>query len=186
MTEEEIEVRTRKKRISFRKTEKIEEGKQKKISIDFGRQGGIFLGYAIIILGFYGIVANTVMTDRFDEWIPVAAMNRTLIIWPYLSSFRNFFLPFLLLFIVCFALTYKEDIPAYGIKASLWLVPIIIAQGFIFYWAMFGFSLEPFILQFLNLEGYVNILLLSLMVLNGSFLGMYLKKLVVTRKEKTN
>ena len=33
---------------------------KKKISIDFGRQGGVFLGYLIIILGFYGIIANTV------------------------------------------------------------------------------------------------------------------------------
>jgi hypothetical protein len=167
------------------KEEEVEEGKPKKrISIDFGRQGGIFLGYVIIILGFYGIIANTVMTDRFNEWIPIADMNRTLLIWPYLSFTRNLFAPFLLLYIVCFGLTFKEDIPAYGIKASLWLVPIIIVQGFIFYWVMFGFSLEPFVLQFLNLEGYVNILLLYSWALRGSVLGMYVKKLVVSRKEK--
>lgn len=165
--------------------EEVEVGKQKKrINIDFGRQGGIFLGYIIIILGFYGIIANTVMMDQFDEWIPFLDMDRTLLIWPYLSSSQNFFLPFLLLFIVCFALTYKEDIPAYGIKASLWLVPVIIAQGFIFYWSMFGFSLEPFTLQFLHLEGYVNIILLYSTVLIGSFLGMILKRLATTRKEE--
>jgi len=90
-----------------------------------------------------------------------------------------------LLFIVCFALTYKEDIPAYGIKASLWLVPIIIAEGFLFYWGMFGISLEPFTLQFLYLEGYINIMLLFLMVIGGSLLGMVLKKLVEKRKEGT-
>jgi len=164
--------------------EEVEVGKRKKrISIDFGRQGGIFLGYIIIILGFYGIIANTVMMDQFDEWIPFLDMDRTLLIWPYLSSSQNFFLPFLLLFIVCFALTYKEDIPAYGIKASLWLIPIIIAEGFIFYWLMFGISLEPFILQFLYFEGYINVMLLFLTVVSGSFLGMLLKKLVVKRKE---
>jgi len=167
------------------KKEGEEAGKQRKrININFGRQGGIFLGYVIIILGFYGIIANTVMTDRFGEWIFIGDMNRTLLIWPYLASFRNFFLPFLLLFIVCFALTFKEDIPAYGIKASLWLVPVIIAQGFIFYWSMFGFSLEPFTLQFLHLEGYVNIILLYSTVLIGSFLGMILKRLATTRKEE--
>ena len=164
--------------------EEVEVGKRKKrISIDFGRQGGIFLGYIIIILGFYGIIANTVMMDQFDEWIPFLDMDRTLLIWPYLSYSQNFFLPFLLLFIVCFALTYKEDIPAYGIKASLWLIPIIIAEGFIFYWLMFGISLEPFILQFLYFEGYINVMLLFLTVVSGSFLGMLLKKLVVKRKE---
>ena len=167
------------------KTEEVEVGERKRrISIDFGRQGGIFLGYAVIILGFYGIIANTVMTDRFGEWIFSVDMDPTLFIWPYLSAFRNIFLPFLLLFIVCFALTFKEDIPAYGIKASLWLVPVIIAQGFIFYWSMFGFSLEPFTLQFLHLEGYVNIILLYSTVLIGSFLGMILKRLATTRKEE--
>jgi len=165
--------------------EEVEVGKRKKrISIDFGRQGGIVLGYILIILGFYGIIANTVMMDQFDEWIPFLDMDRTLLIWPYLSSSLNFFLPFLLLFIVCFALTYKEDIPAYGIKASLWLVPIIIAEGFIFYWWMFGISLEPFILQFLYFEGYINVMLLFLTVVSGSLLGMLLKKFVVTRKEE--
>lgn len=167
------------------KKEGVEVGKQKKrISIDFGRQGRVFLGYTIIILGFYGIIANTVMLDQYNEWIPFTDMDRTLLIWPYLSSSQNFFLPFLLLFIVCFALTYIEDIPAYGIKASLWLVPIIIAQGFIFYWAMFGISLEPFILQFLYLEGYINVMLLFLMVVSGSLLGMLINKLVVMRKER--
>ena len=164
----------------------IELGTQKKrIRIDFGRQGGIFLAYTIIILGFYGIIANTVMTDLFGYWIPFLDMDRTLLIWPYLSSVKNFFLPFLLLFIICFALTYKEDIPAYGIKASLWLVPIIIAEGFLFYWGMFGISLEPFTLQFLHIEGYINLMLLFLMVIIGSLLGMVLKKLVVKRKEGT-
>lgn len=166
--------------------EEVEEAgiQKKRIHIDFGRQGGIFLGYAIIILGFYGIVANTVMTDRFGEWIPVAAMNRELLIWPFLSYSRNYFLPFVLLFFVSFALTLKEDIPAYGIKASLWLVPVVVAEGFIFYWAMFGFSLEPFTLLFLNIEGYINLLLLYSMVLSGSLLGMFLKKFIVSRKEK--
>ena len=166
------------------KKEGVEVEKQKKrVSIDFGRQGGIFVGYVIIILGFYGIIANTVMTDRFNEWIPFLDMDRTLLIWPYLSVSKNFFLPFLLLFIVSFALTYKEDIPAYGIKASLWLVPIIIAEGFIFYWGMFGISLEPFTLQFLYFEGYINVMLLFLTVIIGSLSGMLIKKFVVTRKE---
>ena len=167
------------------KKEVVEERKRKKrISIDFGRQGGVFIAYIIIILGFYGIIANSVMTNQYGEWIQFLDMDRTLLIWPYLSASRNFFLPFLLLFVVCFGLTYKEDIPAYGIKASIWLVPIIIAQGFIFYWGMFGFSLEPFVLQFLYFEGYMNVILLFLMVIGGSLLGMFLKKFVVARKER--
>ncbi len=164
----------------------FKEKRKKRIHIDFGRQGGVFLAYAVIILGFYGIIANTIMTDRYGEWIPFVDMDRTLLIWPYLSASKNFFLPFLLLFIVSFALTFKEEIPAYGIKASLWLVPIIIAEGFLFYWLMFGISLEPFSLQFLYFEGYVNVILLFLMVIVGSFLGMFTKKFVMLRKESVH
>ena len=169
------------------KKEVVEERiRKKRISIDFGRQGGVFIAYTIIILFFYGIIANTVMTNQYGEWIPVADMDRTLLIWPYLSASKNFFLPFLLLFFVCFGLTYKEDLAAYGIKASIWLIPIIVAQGFLFYWALFGISLEPFILQFSYFEGYINLLLLFLMVIAGSLLGMFLKKYVVARKEREN
>lgn len=164
----------------------VKEKRKKRIHIDFGRQGGVFLAYAVIILGFYGIIANTIMTDRYGEWIPFVDMDRTLLIWPYLSASKNFFLPFLLLFIVSFALTFKEEIPAYGIKASLWLVPIIITEGFLFYWLMFGISLEPFSLQFLYSEGYVNVILLFLMVIVGSFLGMFTKKFVMLRKESVH
>ena len=158
------------------KEEVEEEAIQKKrISINFGRQGAVFIGYLIIILGFYGIVANTIMINQYNEWIPFSDMDRTLLIWPFLSASKNFFLPFILLFFVCFGLTLREEIPAYGIKASLWLLPVIVAQGFLFYWWMFGVSLEPFVLQFLHLEGYINVLLLFLMILSGSLLGMYFK-----------
>jgi hypothetical protein len=85
-------------------------------------------------------------------------------------------LAIILLFSVSFILTYKEDIPLYGIKASLWLVPVIILQGFFFYIFMFGYSIDPFILQFGSGQGYFNILILYLTVLSGSLSGMSLKK----------
>ena len=167
------------------KKEVVEERKRKKrISIDFGRQGGVFIAYMIIILFFYGIIANTVMTNQYNEWIPFVDMDRTVLIWPYLSASRNFFSPFLLLFFVCFGLTYKEDIPLYGIKASIWLIPILVAEGFLFYWGMFGFSLIPFQLLFLFPQGYFNLMLLLLMTLSGSLFGMFTKKFIVKRKER--
>ncbi|MHA1329323.1 MAG: hypothetical protein ACTSRH_18745, partial [Promethearchaeota archaeon] len=71
--------------------------RRKRISIDFGRQGGVFIAYMIIILGFYGIIANTVMINQYGEWIHRTELDRTLLIWPYLSFSKNFFAPFLLL-----------------------------------------------------------------------------------------
>jgi len=90
----------------------------------------------------------------------------------------------ILLFIVTFALTYKEDIPQYGIKASLWMVPVIIVQGFFFYFFMFGFSIEPFILQFGSGQGYFNLLILYLTILSGSLSGMRMKKEINKRLDR--
>jgi hypothetical protein len=91
---------------------------------------------------------------------------------------------FVLLFLVCFGLTYKEDIPQYGIKASLWMVPTIIFMGFFFDILMFGLvDTVSFIYQFGSLEGYLNIVLLFLTVISGSLSGMTIKKEVERRKQ---
>lgn len=111
-------------------------------------------------------------------------MNRTLLIWTYATYAHSFFIGAILVFIVCFTMTYKEDIPHYGIRASIWLVPTIIMEGFIFYFVMFGVRLEPLILQFAHYEGYLNILILIGLTLSGSLISMKLKQLSVRKKEK--
>ncbi len=161
------------------------EVKKRNVKIDWGRQGGVILAYVIVLLGFFGIIANTIMIDRFGNWISHNDMDRTILIWPFLTYIQNFFLPLLLLFFMSFFLTYKEDIYHYGIKASLWLVPFIVAQGFVFYWIMFGLSFEPFILQFLFVEGYVNVLILFGTALTGALIGMKVKQ-IIKKKRKSS
>ena len=159
--------------------------KKRNVEIDWGRQGGVIIAYVILLLGFFGIIANTTMFDRFGKWISYNEMDRTILVWPFLTYEQNFFLPLLLLFFTCFVLTYKEDIFHYGIKASLWLVPFIVAQGYVFYWIMFGFSFEPFVLQFLFLEGYVNVLILFGTALIGALVGMKGKQ-IIKKKRKSS
>ena len=122
--------------------------------------------------------------DQYGNWISFLNMDRTILIWTYTTYTRSFFLGAILLFLVCFIMTYKEEIPHYGIRASIWLVPTIIVEGFIFYNIMFGFSLEPFILQFAYFEGYLNIIILIGLTLSGSLVGMKLKQFSVRKKEK--
>ncbi len=155
------------------------------ISINWGRQGGVILAYIVVLLGFYGIIANLVMVDEYGKWISYfdPRMDRTILIWPYKTYLQTFLLPVLFLFLICFLLTYKEDIPLYGIKASIWLVPVIVVEGFIFYWLMFGLSIEPFLLQFTRVEGYLNVLLLFVVNISGSFSGMKLKGYMSKKKE---
>jgi len=144
--------------------------------IEWGRQGGVILGYIVVLLGYYGIIANTVMFDQYGYWISFTEMDKSLLIFTYQTYFQSFFLPALLLLLVSFLLSYKEETPQYGIKASIWIVPLLIAQGFLFYFIMFGFSIEPFILQFASIEGYLNVLILYGLVIFGSVSGMKLKQ----------
>lgn len=222
---------------------------EKKVKIDWGRQGGVIIGCLVILMGYYGIIANTMMFDQLGYWISYVDMDRTILFWTYqtyqsailepmvfitvlivlsvliivfsiiewhsfiieliliplyiifvLDVYLNLFeimavmssgeiyfaiqgFTLILLFFVCFGLTYKEDIPQYGIKASLWMVPLIIVLGFVFYTLMFGVSVESLILQFGSLEGYINILILVLTVIAGSLSGMRFKREAVARKE---
>jgi len=151
--------------------------------IEWGRQGGVIFGYIVVLLGYYGIIANTVMFDQYGYWISFTEMDKSLLIFTYQTYIQSFFLPAILLLLVSFALTYKEETPQYGIKASIWIVPLLIAQGFIFYFIMFGFSMEPFKLQFASIEGYFNVLILFGLVLFGSVSGMKLKQRSIKKRK---
>ena len=156
------------------------------VSVNWGRQGGVILCYLVVLIGFFGIIANVIMVDAYGNWIPYVdpRFDRSFLIWPYKTYLKTYFLPVILLFLTSFILTFKEDISLYGIKASLWLIPAIVIEGFVFYWMMFGFSFEPFVLQFGRGEGYLNLLILFLITTTGSFSGMRVKRL--KKKEKAN
>ncbi|MHA2269210.1 MAG: hypothetical protein ACXAB8_15540 [Promethearchaeota archaeon] len=151
--------------------------------MDWGRQGGVIFAYIVVLLGYLGIVANMILARESGVSIPYTEMDPTILFWTYKVYPQTFFLPILLLFFICFLLTYKEDIPHYGIKASLWLVPILIAESFLFYWIMFGFSAVPFILQFAHGEGYLNILILYGCTSTGALSGMKLKQFIKKRRK---
>jgi hypothetical protein len=152
------------------------------VKIDWGRQGGVIAIYIIGLLGYYGLIANTMLFDQYGHWISYVDMDRTILFWTWTTYLKSYFIPALLLFGVGFLLTYKEDIPHYGIKATIWLVPFIIAEGFIFYAMMFGFSLEPLILKFGSWQGYLDIIIMFALAIVGAIAGMKLKQYTSQRK----
>ncbi len=171
--------------MSNKNANKIEEntGLKSNFHLDWGRQGTVIFAYLVVLLGYFGIVANIILVDHIGNWIPYPEMDPTILIWTFKVYPDTFYLPILLLFLTSFLLTYKEDIPHYGIKASLWLVPPLIAEGFLFYWIMFGFSTEPFILQFARAEGYLNILILYGCTFTGALCGMKLKQILKKKRK---
>ncbi|MEE9571682.1 MAG: hypothetical protein V3W20_01385 [Candidatus Neomarinimicrobiota bacterium] len=151
--------------------------------LDWGRQGAVIFAYLVVLLGYFGIVANILLITGKGKSISYTEMDPTILFWTYKVYPQTFYLPILLLFFICFLLTYKEDIPHYGIKASLWIVPLLLAEGFLFYWFMFGFSTEPFILQFAYGEGYLNILILYGCTFTGALSGMKLKQFIKKKRK---
>jgi len=150
--------------------------------LDWGRQGAVIIIYIVVLLGYFGIVANILLVRYGGVSIPYTEMDPTILFWTYQVYPQTFYLPIILLFFISFLLTYREDIPHYGIKASLWMVPLLIAEGFLFYWIMFGFSVEPFILQFAHGEGYINILILYGCTFTGALSGMKFKQFIKKKK----
>lgn len=153
--------------------------------IDWGRQGGVLFAYILALFGYYGIIANIIMRGQLGwrSYLDLTLSERTFIIWTFKSFLQTFFLPVLLLFLISFYLTYKEDIFHYGIRSSLWLVPLICIEGLFFYISMFPDDVaNAFIYQFLSWEGYLNILILFAINLTGSLVGMQFKKFVNSKR----
>ena len=160
--------------------------------IDWGRQGRVTFAYIIVFLAYFGIIVNIFMFDEGEKWFSfedIPSSVKSIIFWTYeflfISSVYSgwYFVDCLLLYSICFWLTYKEDIAHYGIRASLWLVPFIVFEGFLFYLIMFGFSFEPLILQFASFQGYINLLILFGINISGALSGMFLKRYVKARRE---
>lgn len=156
-----------------------------RISIDLGRQGKVIIGYIAVFFGYYGIICNIVMINDYGKWFSFVNLDPRVLFWTFFTYLETFFLPVVFLFGITFVLTYKEKIPQYGIKHSIWLTPLLVAQGFLFYFIMFGFSLEPFILQFVSGYGYLNIFLLFIITLSGAILGMRVKYYKLSKKRKS-
>ena len=157
--------------------------------IDWGRQGRVTFAYIIVFLAYYGIIVNIIMFDEGENWFSfedIPSSVKSILFWTYEFVFNSpgwYFVDCLLLFLVCFWLTYKEDIAHYGIRASLWLVLFIVFEGFVLYLIMFGFSFEPLILQFASIQGYVNLLILFGINISGALSGMFLKRYIKARLE---
>ena len=145
------------------------------IKIDPGRQGKLFVALIYIFFIFFGVICNLGTQPReINEGI----------IWLYTVFFEVYYgLPILLLLICCFLLTYSEDNFHYGMKSSLWLVPIIICFSIFWHWIIYGFSVEPFILLFGRYQGYLNIVILFTINFAGAFLGYKIKSIVLKHRE---
>ena len=155
------------------------------IKLELKNQGSFIVALILIFYIYFGLICNLLMFD--EKGYPTnypSLENGEILMWTFLNYIQMYFLPVLLLFGICFILTYKQDISQYGIKQALWLVPVILAISVIWHWSIFGFSIEPFNLLFSHWEGYAYILILFIINLSGAISAMKLKQYLYQKRQK--
>lgn len=121
-----------------------------KIKIELSRQGHFIVCILLLYFVFFGYIANV-----YEEFIG----DNLLFLYQIFFSPRSFFSLIILITIV-FYLVFKEQFFEYGIRNSIWLIPIIILMSWFWYWLTNGYTFEFLLWYFLRLETYITIITL--------------------------
>ncbi|GAB4309939.1 MAG: hypothetical protein Kow0069_09690 [Promethearchaeota archaeon] len=152
--------------------------------VDVGKQGKFFFAVLVVFFGVFGLVCNTATYGADGKQIPLSEFDATVVVWTYKAFPSAYFLPPVLLFLVCAFLTYSEDLPHYGAKNSLWLVPITALISFGWFWAIEGLSLDPLVLLLGTAQGWFNLFVLFATNGLGSLFGWRLKVAALLRRRR--
>lgn len=130
--------------------------------IEFARQGNLILALLLIHFVFFGYLSNVFRKDIGEG---VLFLNQVL--------FRpEAFLAVIFLFAIIFFMTFREKFFEYGIRNSLWLVPIIMGMSWLWYWFItVRFDFTVIFGYFLRIESYLTIILLLGINLGASISG---------------
>ena len=119
-----------------------------KLKIDLSRQGNFIVAILLIHFVFFGYLSNIFQKEIGEK-----------ILYLYqIFIDPSSYLSIIILFAIVFVMVFRETFFEYGIRNSIWLTPIIIAQSFIWTWIMYGFNLTIIGDFFTRYEGYVTIL----------------------------
>ena len=89
----------------------------------------------------------------------------------------------LILLLVGFFLTYREDISLYGVKYTLYFVPITTFFSLLWYWINTGQLGQGLVLLFGNFRGYLTILITIILLGSGSFIGLKFKQYALFKRK---
>ena len=135
--------------------------------IDLGRQGNLILALLLIHFVFFGYISEVY---RKTIGIDILFLHKV-IFSPYS------FLSFIILFIIIFILTFRENFFEYGIRNSLWTIPFIMLESWVWYWLiMEEFDITIIGLYFIRIETYITLLTLFMIIILASFLGAMAKE----------
>ena len=123
--------------------------------IEFARQTNFILALLLIHFVFFGYLSN-VYEKSIGEGV--------LFLYQVMFHPQSFYASIILAAIVFF-MVFRERFFEYGIRNSIWLVPFIMVQSWIWYWFVIeSFDISVIWGYFLRIESYIT--LLTLLVMN--------------------
>lgn len=144
-----------------------------KLKIDFSRQGNFILAVLLIHFVFFGYISNV-----YEKSIG----NRVLFLYQVLFNPISI-LSLVILIAIVFILGFREQFFEYGIKNSIWLIPVIVIESWIWYmfinsfqadlWELFGTMMFTY---FVSFESYLTIVILLGINLLSAILGAFAKR----------
>ena len=82
-------------------------------------------------------------------------------------------------------MTYREHFFEYGMRNSIWTIPFIIIESWIWYWFVTDFNIAVIGFYFIRIETYINLLVLLAIILLATFSGAITKEKYKQYKEKS-
>ncbi len=145
--------------------------------IDYSRIGSLLVALTANFFGFFGIICAKYGENPVDERL----------IWYYQLFFKTYDETIkmrivdygglmVILLLIGFFITYREDISLYGIKYTLYFVPLTTFFSLLWYWINTGNLGQGLGLLFGNIRGYLTFFITFLLLILGSFVGLKFKQ----------
>jgi hypothetical protein len=151
--------------------------------IDLGRQTNFIIALLLIHFVFFGYISNVFFKTLGEN---VLYLHKVLF---HPSSF----LAFLLLFGIIFLMVYRENFFEYGIRNSIWIIPIILIESWVWYFFIIydlrvhevaflnvmiqiGYTFQAVGQFFISIDGYLTILTLLMTNLLAAILASIAKE----------
>ena len=134
--------------------------------IEISRQGNFILTSLLIHFLFFGYLCLVYEKSIGEN-----------ILFLYKAMFTPVaFFSSIILFFIVFLMVFRESFYEYGIRNSIWLVPLIIIESWIWYFFIIEFNLAVIPLYFTKYESYITILSLLGINLLAAVTGALVKQ----------
>ena len=134
--------------------------------IELSRQSSFLLTALLIHFIFFGYICSVYRKSIGEN---ILYLHRVL--FNPLS-----FLSTIILFLIVFFMVFRENFYEYGIRNSIWLVPLIIIESWIWYFFIIEFDFTIILRYFIQYESYITIISLLGINLLAAIIGALAKQ----------